>query len=187
MKSFLKFLVLTALAANMVFLFVLGGRIPEGISLPFGLSMPETEEEEEMTADVPAEAEKEKAEEVKEEESGTEAAKKDRKAGQEPAKDQEEGIRTEEMTGEEEKETLSSCRIISDSGSNIRSGPGLDYEVILSYPYDTVLLVRGEAQDGWYPILAEDGTEGYIFETQIELLREPVPAADGLQAEGQMQ
>jgi hypothetical protein len=80
----------------------------------------------------------------------------------------------EEVEGEEEEEpveepVLPECRIISLDGSNIRSGPGMDYEIVASYPYDMVLSLTGEYEIGWYSILAEDGTEGYIFETQIEL------------------
>ena len=67
------------------------------------------------------------------------------------------------------EQPLPECRVISLDGSNIRSGPGMDYEVVASYPYDTMLFLTGEYEIGWFSILAEDGTEGYIFETQIEL------------------
>jgi hypothetical protein len=190
MKNFLKFLLLIVLAANMFFLFVLGGRIPEGISLPAGLTPGAAEDEEEMTAQVPEETEKVKTNKDKEKENGTEEPEKDREtrkeAGEAPAGETgaEAGTEagTEEGTGEEA--ALPSCRIISENGSNIRSGPGMDFEVVRSYPYDTLLLMKGAVQDGWYPIQAEDGTEGYIFETQIELPEDYDPAVFGLQEEG---
>ncbi len=161
MSRFFKFLIMVAAIANLVLIFAFEGAIPEYLPLPFFMQKAESEEN---GAGEPAieEAAFEEAgpavqtEKMTEPEAGTEA---------EPLP--EETAAAEETP--EEEEPVPVCRIISPEGSNIRSGPGVDFEVIASYPYDTVLVLTGEYEIGWHSILAEDGTEGYIFETQIEL------------------
>lgn len=176
MKKFLKFLVLAALAANMVFLLVLDGRLPAGISLPFRLPVTEAAKEEEMTAEVPAVTETAEPEEDKKEEAGTEETEENPKTGRRQPQEPAESAETEEET--ETEEHLPYCRVISENGSNVRSGPGQAYEVIFICPYDTLLFIRGEAVDGWYPVQMQDGTQGYIFESQIGLPENFVPPAD---------
>ena len=167
MSRFLKFLILVAVIANLVLLFVFEGEIPEKLPMPFFMHRAESEEnvaeEPAIGKTVPEEDDlAAQTEEVTEPETET---------YKEAEALPEEDIAAEEPEEEEnaEEEALPECRVISLDGSNIRSGPGMDYEVVASYPYDTVLVLTGEYEIGWYSILAEDGTEGYIFETQIEL------------------
>jgi hypothetical protein len=167
MSRFFKFLIMAAAIANLVLLFVFDGRIPENLPMPFFMQSAESEENEAeepaFEEAVPEEADlNAQAEEAPEPETETE---------EETEELPEEVIAAEETAEEEnpEEQALPECRIISLDGSNIRSGPGMDYEIVASYPYDMVLSLTGEYEIGWYSILAEDGTEGYIFETQIEL------------------
>ena len=175
MKTFFKFLLLLILAANLLLLFVFDRLIPASLHLPFGSDGSETiitEEEEE-----------------KEDEAGTADIEEAAVHAEEPAEQPEPEPETEPVPDtdtvmeEQEEEALPVCRIISQGGSNIRSGPGIDFEIIASYFYDTRLSLTGEPENGWYPILAEDGTEGYIFETQIEIPDETADAT-GEQTEG---
>ena len=148
MNRILKFLILVAAVMNLVFVFVFDGQIPSSIPLPLFNNEAEREETVPIEAEVqPAAEEAMEAEpEIPAEETGEEAAE------------------------EEEEEYVPRCRVISEGGSNVRSGPGTGFDVVTSYPHDTVFILRGEPETGWYPILAEDGTEGYIFESQIEIL-----------------
>lgn len=157
MSRFLKFLIIIAAVINLIFVFIFDGKIPSNLSLPFVKNAVEGEKETaEETETLPAETE-ETVE--KETEFQTEEA-----AAEEPETGEPE---TEEV---EEEEILPRCRIIAAGGSNVRSGPGTNFEIVTAYPYDTVFTLRGEPEIGWYPILAEDGTEGYIFENQIEII-----------------
>lgn len=165
MNRFLKFLIMAAAVINLVFLFIFDGRIPSVLSLPFVSSAVESEEAVPQADPVqPAEAAVEETQTLPEEA---------------PAEGNEEEMAPEEP---EEAAFLPGCRIISGDGSNVRSGPGTGFEVVTSYPYDTGLVLTGAPENGWYPILAEDGTEGYIFESQIEILEdnaeEDVPLAE---------
>jgi len=162
MSRFFKFLIMVAAIANLFLLLTFDGQFPSDFRIPFPAKPAETEETEAVKP-VPEETVPE--EEVKEPETAEETAQiqPEEEAPKEEA--------TEEAGEEEnqEEEALPECRIISEYGSNVRSGPGPDYEVVAAYPYDTVLVITGEPEIGWFPIRAEDGTEGYIFETQIEL------------------
>ena len=172
MSRFFKFLIMAAAIANLVLLFVFDGRIPENLPMPFFMQSAESEENE---AEEPAFEEAVPEEAVPEEADlnaqAEEAPEPETETEEEAEELPEEVIAAEETAEEEnpEEQALPECRVISLDGSNIRSGPGLDNEVVASYPYDTVLFLTGEYEIGWYSILAEDGTEGYIFETQIEL------------------
>lgn len=163
MSRFFKFLIMVAAIANILLLFVFDGQIPSNIPIPF---ITKPAESEEVVAEEPAVEETVLPEET-EEVTEPEAEEEEEVLPEQVAAEEE----IQEVTAEEEtqEEALPECRIISPDGSNIRSGPSLDNEVIASYPYDTVLVLTGEFENGWYSILAEDGTEGYIFETQIEL------------------
>ena len=172
MSRLFKFLIMVVAIANLVLLFVFEGEIPASLPMPSFINRAESEEngaeeavpEETVPEEtVPEEADlNAQAEEVTEPETETE---------KEPEALPEEVTAAEEPEEDEtaEEPALPECRIISLDGSNIRSGPGMDYEIVASYPYDMVLSLTGEYEIGWYSILAEDGTEGYIFETQIEL------------------
>lgn len=167
MKNFFKFLLLIVLVANLLLLFVFDRLIPAEVHLPFDLGRSEhtvTEEPENeiQTADIIEET----------------------VPAEEPEGETE--LETEPMTEVAEEEILPVCRIISAGGSNVRTGPGSGYDVIGIYPYDTVLTVTGEAENGWYPIRTEDGSEGYIFESQVTVPEE-VSDETGEQAENQMQ
>ena len=168
MSRFFKYLILVAAIANLAILFVYDGVIPENLPIPFIRN--ETEKEENAGEDAaPETAVLPEETQEKEPETEPETVKEPEEA--ETAMETGEAGETEtasETETEEEPELLQ-CRIISEYGSNVRSGPGPDYDVVASYPYDTVLTLTGEPDMGWYPILAEDGTEGYIFETQILL------------------
>ena len=154
---FLRALIVIVAVINLLFLFVLDGRIPSEIHLPFsfpGAHRGSVEAEEE-SAEVFTEGETEEDTAAEPEETPEEVTEEE-PVEEEPA----------------EEEPVQRCTIISPDGSNIRSGPGSDYEVIASYGYNTVLVVTGEPEYGWYPIQAEDGTAGFIFETQISMLEE---------------
>ena len=161
MSRFFKFLIMVAAIANLILLLSFDGQLPSFVRIPF-LPSAEEAEETEAVKPVPEETLPEK-EEAAEPETTVETAM----AEPEEEVQEEAGEETEEEAQEEE--TLPECRVISEYGSNVRSGPGPDYEVVTAFPYDTVLVITGEPEIGWFPIRAEDGTEGYIFETQIEL------------------
>lgn len=157
MSRFFKFLILVAAVINLAFIFVFDGKIPSSLPIPFLEASSER-------AEISGEDELQIAEKViLAEEEGLEETML-------PQEEPEE----EEAAAEEpeEEEAVPRCRIISTDGSNIRSGPGTNFDIVTSYPYDTVFTLTGEPEIGWYPIMAEDGTEGYIFENQIELLDE---------------
>lgn len=171
MKTFFKILLLIVLAANMLLLFVFDRLIPADIQLSFDFGRAETTVTEEPDTEI-QEADTEKEPVIPEETSEEQTAEKEPDAEAEPE--------------EPEEEALPVCRIISESGSNVRSGPGSGYEVIGIYPYDTVLTIIGEAEIGWYPIRTEDGAEGYIFESQI-VIPDEAAAETGGQAADQIQ
>ena len=162
--GFLKFLIVIAAIVNLLILFVFDGRLPSQLRLPF--SLPNVRKEAAETEEEPAE------EETTVEEQAPEEPETENIVFEEEETEPEEAV---------EEETVQRCTIISADGSNIRSGPGLDYEVVATYAYDTILVVTGEPENGWYPIQAEDGTRGYIFESQISMLEE------GTQNEGDVQ
>ena len=160
MSRFFKFLIMVAAIANLVLIFVYEGQIPGDFHIPFLGQMSENESKEPLVEEtvLPVQTEEVAEPEIAEEEEVLpETPVAEVEVAEEPA---------EEAVEEEEPPV---CRIISLDGSTVRSGPGPDYEVVTSYPYDTVLVLTGEPEIGWYPVLAEDGTEGFIFETQIEL------------------
>ena len=168
MKSFffrfLRTLLIIAAIINLLCIFVFDGQIPSQIHLPF--SFPAFPGGAAETAEAPVE---EIAEEEVQEEHAAETAElpeeelEEEPAGEEPV---------EQPVEKPAEEPVSRCTITSPGGSNIRSGPGSDYEVITAYAYDTLLVVIGEPENGWYPIQAEDWTTGYIFESQISMLEE---------------
>lgn len=169
MSRFLKFLIIVAAVINLVFVFVLDGKIPSNLPLPIIKDAAESEEpafEAEELQPVAAEEVTEEEKEIQTEEAGAGA---------------------EETEEPEAEDILPRCRISAAGGSNIRSGPGTNFEIVTAYPYDTVLSLTGEPEIGWYPILAEDGTEGYIFENQIEILDENAAEEIGPLAEDLMQ
>ena len=45
---------------------------------------------------------------------------------------------------------------------NLRSGPGLDYDVLAVLPADATVTLAGEPVEGWYPVLFED-LEGWVY------------------------
>ena len=47
-----------------------------------------------------------------------------------------------------------------------------EYDVVASLPNNTVLDITGEAQNGWYPVRAENGVEGYIIQTYVTMVGE---------------
>ena len=169
--NFIKFLIVVAIILNLLFLFVFDGRIPSGIQLPF--SLPTFQKENADTEETAAE------EEAVEESDAENIVFEAEKAEEEQAEVPEEPVEEEAV----QQEPVQRCTIVSEGGSNIRSGPGVDYEVVTSYAYNTVLIVTGNPENGWYPIQAEDGTTGYIFETQISMLEDETPA----EGDGQVQ
>ena len=181
MKSFFKFLLLILVIANILVLFVFDRFIPSSISLPFmsveGLanvledlseqraSEEEAEKEEEEKKDLEAEEEKEGEAAEGEEDADLQTGR------EEPAEETAEETEAEEPAETEEPaEAVPACRVISDTGSNVRSGAGIGFSVIGAYPYNAVLTITGEKENGWYPVMAQDGTEGYIFESQVEII-----------------
>ena len=62
------------------------------------------------------------------------------------------------------------CRVLEGFYPNIRKGPGLEYDVVGQAAAGTILTLRGERDEGWYPIRKTDGTEGYIYYDMLELL-----------------
>lgn len=169
MSRFFKFLILVAAVINLAFVFVFDGKIPSGLPIPFLNSEEDREEVNEQSEIRPAETE--------------ETAEAETEVQTEEPEDLEpEAVEPET---EEPEEILPRCRIAAAGGSNIRSGPGTGFDIVTAYPFDTILTLTGEPEIGWYPVLAEDGTEGYIFENQIEILdentgEENVPAAEDL-------
>lgn len=72
-------------------------------------------------------------------------------------------------SSEENEVALKKCKVISNSNSRIRSGPGTEYERITSVPKGTILTILGD-EKGWYHVLLEDGTEGFISGELVELI-----------------
>lgn len=68
--------------------------------------------------------------------------------------------------------TAQQCVVSARSSANVRSGPGTEYDVVASLPNNTVLDITGEAQNGWYPVRAENGVEGYIIQTYVTMVGE---------------
>lgn len=68
--------------------------------------------------------------------------------------------------------TAQKCVVSARSSANVRSGPGTEYDVVASLPNNTVLDITGEAQNGWYPVRAENGVEGYIIQTYVTMVGE---------------
>ena len=68
--------------------------------------------------------------------------------------------------------TAQQCVVSARSSANVRSGPGTEYDVVASLPSNTVLDITGEAQNGWYPVRAENGVEGYIIQTYVTMVGE---------------
>lgn len=68
--------------------------------------------------------------------------------------------------------TAQQCVVSARSSANVRSGPGTEYDVVASLPSNTVLHITGEAQNGWYPVRAENGVEGYIIQTYVTMVGE---------------
>lgn len=173
MKTFFKLLLLIVLTANLLLLFVFDRLIPTEIQLPFDFGRPEPAVAEETVA------------EIQKEDMEEEAAAEEPAEEEEPAAEPDAEPEADTVFQEPEEEALPVCRIISAGGSNVRTGPGSGYEVVGVYPYDTVLSVTGEAENGWYPVRTEDGTEGYIFESQITIPEEAGTETGGQDA-GQM-
>lgn len=177
MKSFFKFLLLVLVIANILVLFVFDRFIPSSISLPFlsveGLANVLEELSEQRASEEEAEKEEEEKKDLEaEEEKEGEAAEGEEDADLQTGREEpaEETVEAEETVAEEPVEAILACRVISDTGSNVRSGAGIGFPVVRAYPYNAVLTLTGEKENGWYPVMAPDGTEGFIFESQVEII-----------------
>ena len=85
-----------------------------------------------------------------------------------------EQTREENAAAEEQAQagTAQQCVVSARSSANVRSGPGTEYDVVASVPSNTVLDITGEAQNGWYPVRAENGVKGYIIQTYVTMVVE---------------
>ena len=159
---------------NLLFLFASDGTVPSEIPIPFisGASHNEErafKEEDEnnnvQATDTTVETLQNEAE-VEENAEDTEPAAEDLVNTAEDTENPAEGTKAEEP-----EDDFLRCMIIAETGFNISPGAGNDFEIVTSYPYETVLAVTGEVDNGCYPVLAEDGTGGF-FETQLQMLDE---------------
>lgn len=151
-SKFIKTVLVILAILNLVFLFGFDYRIPSWFHLPFEFGKSE-DQEEQVEEEVPQE------ETVQEEPEET--------AAQEP-----EAVSEEEPAAAQEEEKILRCVITEPGESNIRSGPGTDNDVIDALPTDTILVITGEAVEGWLPIKTEDGTEGYIYQDLVRMLED---------------
>ena len=70
----------------------------------------------------------------------------------------------EEENPETEDDGLRKCLINDGYYARIRSGPGMDYEIVTEMESGSILVITGDMEDGWYPVRSEDETiEGYIY------------------------
>lgn len=76
---------------------------------------------------------------------------------------------SEEEKEPEEKEAH--CRVIVSPRLNIRKGPGTNYEILTTAGYNEILVVY-EVERGWVHIRNEEGVEGYVSATYVEMLDE---------------
>jgi N-acetylmuramoyl-L-alanine amidase len=53
-------------------------------------------------------------------------------------------------------------------GANVRSGPGLTFDVVGSVATGGQVLLRGQ-RDGWYQVTTPDGTEGWMAAQVLNL------------------
>ena len=77
----------------------------------------------------------------------------------------------EEEEPEEEKEQVVRCRVTAASRLNVRMGPGTNYQVVTTANYDDILIVL-DVENGWVHIRNEQGQEGYVSETYVEIIEE---------------
>lgn len=72
---------------------------------------------------------------------------------------------------EEPEEEVTYCRVIVSPRLNVRKGPGTNYDILTTASYNEILTVYG-AEKGWVHIRNEEGIEGYVSETYVEMLDE---------------
>lgn len=79
----------------------------------------------------------------------------------------------EEPVEEEPKEEVKvvKCRVTAATRLNIRMGPGTNYEVVGTANYNEILTVLS-TENGWVRIRNDQGQEGYVSETYVEILDE---------------
>jgi hypothetical protein len=66
-------------------------------------------------------------------------------------------------------------RVLAAAGLNMRSGPGLNYEVITLLPPDEVKQVTGKSEDGeWWRVICPDNTLGECWLSADPTLSEPI-------------
>lgn len=126
---FLKALLAIAAVLNLLFLFVFNYKVPSEIRLLSDQSELSGEAAASVGESAGETTETEEAKPTKEP-TKTPIAESER----EPAK-----VVREEPEEPAVEEPVRRCIIINTDGSNIRSGPGLDYEVITVYAYNTIL------------------------------------------------
>lgn len=71
----------------------------------------------------------------------------------------------------EPEEEVTYCRVIVSPKLNVREGPGTNYDILTTASYNEILTVYG-AEKGWVHIRNEEGIEGYVSETYVEMLDE---------------
>ena len=156
--------IITVLAVlNLVWLFVFNYKIPQ---IP---SFSSRKQEEAAPAEDIMNEETESEEQTIEKENEETETAEPTAPEEEPTKDVTEAAETEQ-TEETEQENQMQCRINDGYNARIRSGPGTNYDIVTEMKSGSILTVTGELENGWYPIRAEDGTEGYIFSELVTIV-----------------
>ena len=154
--------IITVLAViNLIWLFVFNYKIPQ---IP---SFSSRKQEEVFPPEEVVNEESETEEQTKETEEA-ETAEQTAPA-EESTEDVTETAETEQAE-ETEQEKQIQCRINDGYNARIRSGPGTNYDIVTEMKSGSILTVTGELENGWYPIRAEDGTEGYIFSELVTIV-----------------
>ena len=159
---------------NLIWLFVFNYKIPGLPSLSSGKkdaaegeNVEEPLPEEEVTEDLDVEESEAETEMAPGSEEIEKAADEEPQAEAEAAPadvDMAETTAEETEDLEEENDGLRRCRINDGYNARIRSGPGMDYEIVTEMESGSLLVITGDMEDGWYPVRSEDGTvEGYIY------------------------
>ena len=173
MRRMIPFILAAAAVLNLVWLFGFDYKLPPFLTR-FTTGERAALEEEAKEAEEKEEAEDQKAEvhPVNAPVQAPEPAAEETEEAPEEETEEEKGALQEREPQEDAGETpegerVRTCSPYEGNTPNIRSGPGMDYEVIGMAMPGEVLFVRGDEEDGWLPIRTGDGLEGYVFSGMV--------------------
>lgn len=83
----------------------------------------------------------------------------------------EEESREESEEETETEEIVVHCRVTASSRLNVREGPGINYKVVTTASHDEIVVLLS-VENGWAHIRKDDGQEGYVSESYIEIIED---------------